>query len=184
MRVHDVLTLRGSLTQGKNYDVSTAKLNLRPRELGQYGVNDSKMPGQTTDEEMTVVQASSWLSDEFVITNLSTVHTLEFQVFALTFEPEEVRVIVTPESGTVPSGGNVVIQVRFDTNLLAEIEDFRGDDLGGKLVVQDRNVRGTEVEIDINVNMTGWDSTKAATAAKAGDAGHIAAVALVEPAGQ
>ena len=93
-------------------------------------------------------------------------------------EPEEVRVIVTPESGTVPSGGNVVIQVRFDTNLLAEIEDFRGDDLGGKLVVQDRNVRGTEVEIDINVNMTGWDSTKAATAAKAGDAGHIAAVPL------
>ena len=119
------------------------------------------LPGQTADEEMDVVQASSWLSDEFVITNLSTTHTFEFQVFTLTFEPEEVRVVVSPESGTVPSGENVLITVRFDTNLLSEIEDFRGDDLTGKLVVHDRNVRGTEVEIDINVNMTGWDSTKA-----------------------
>lgn len=118
------------------------------------------MPGQTTDEEMTIVQDSSWLNDEFVITNLSTTHVLDYRVYTLTFEPEEVRVVVSPEFGSVPPGGNVAVSVRFDTHLLADIDDFRGDDLSGKLVVQDRNVTDTEVEVDINVNMTGWDHSK------------------------
>ena len=175
----DVITLRGSLSKGKNFEVSKENLNLRPRE--GIAAGGSQMPGQTADEGLSVATDTTFFSDELVVANLSATHTLDFQIFSLTFEPEEVRVTVVPDSGSVPPGGSVSVTVHLDTRLLAEIEDFRGDDLSGKLCIQDRNVKDTEVEVDIHVNMAGWDAMKKQPLSSISSGGSSADLTLDPP---